>query len=140
MADVIVLELADEADLPDLQALLKRLAARASCRIVEQKYADGTRCRYGLASFEQVKYAIKAIKKFNQKKLLGVPVTVRQYFHRSYQNERRVLNWRELPWDGPERRLGERRRKLASAINLNHDPMAGILAVETADGLILESK
>ncbi len=139
MIDVIVFALPDEAEVADLQSFVKGLANKGIFRIKEMRYANGSRLRYGLISFEQPKHATKAIKKFNQKKLLGEPVTVRQYVHRSYQNERRALNWRDIPWRGPDRRKIERRKNLLRAGSEGVDSLSGILAVETARGTVLKS-
>ena len=114
--DLIILELPEEAEVSDLKTLFRGLADKAEFKIVFQRYVDGSHCRYGIAKFKLPKPGKKAIRKFNNKKLLGEPVTVRQFHHRTYQNERRALDWRNKVWDKPERRIAERRRKVINEI------------------------
>lgn len=109
--EVFIGNLADNVSVTDLTAFFKAFANKARIRIVEKRQEDGSRIRYGIANFDTDKLALKAIKKLNQKELRGRAVVLREYIHRSYSNERRALNWRDKPWDGPERRRVERRKK-----------------------------
>jgi len=109
--EVFIGNLAERVTLTELTAFLKAFASKARIRLIEKRQEDGCKIRYGLADFDSDKLALKAIKKLNQKALRGKEVVMREYFHRSYSNERRALNWRDLPWDGPERRRLERRKK-----------------------------
>lgn len=108
--EVFIGNLSERVTLTDLTAFLKTFANKARIRIVDKRQEDGSRIRYGIADFDSDKLALKAIKKLNQKVLRGNPVVMREFFHRRYSNERRALNWREIPWSGPERRKDERRR------------------------------
>lgn len=112
--EVFIGNLAENVTVSDLTVFFKAFANKVRIRIVEKREEDRTRVRYGVADFDSDKLAIKAIKKLNQKELRGRPVVMREYFHRSYNNERRALNWRDKPWGGPERRQVERRKKESS--------------------------
>lgn len=128
--DLIILELAEEAEVSDLKSLFKGLADKAEFKIVIQSYVDGSHCRYGIANFKLPKLGRKSIRKFNNKKLLDAPVTVRQFHHRTYQNERRALDWRNKVWDKPERRIAERRRKVVNNIEDELDIITNNFTVE----------
>ena len=80
------------------------------------KKLDGTQVvhRYGLAYFQQSGEAEKLVERLNGKSVQGNTLQVREFGHRRANNERRRLDWREIPWDGPERRKSERRAWLAS--------------------------
>lgn len=84
-------------------------------QIVEKGSAAG-RIRYGHAVIEPETIARHCIQTLNHHFLNGQPLTVREYFQRSYMNERRALDWREKPWHGPERRADDRRYNQAVAI------------------------
>lgn len=118
--DVFIGNLADGVTLRDLTLFFKAFANKARLRLAEKRHEDGTRIRYAVAEFDSDKLALKAIKKFNGALLRGQRLVLREFFHRSYSNERRALNWRDKPWDGPERRRTERRRKVQS------QPLKGI--------------
>lgn len=109
--EVFIGNLADNVSVTDLTAFFKAFANKARIRIVEKRQEDGSRIRFGIADFDTEKLALKAMKKLNQKELRGKAVVLREYYHRSYSNERRALNWRDRPWNGPERRMEERRKK-----------------------------
>lgn len=121
--DVFIGNLAPNASLTDLIGFFKGFSGKAKIRIVEKRMEDGGRCRYGIAAFESDKLAQKAIKKLNNKPLRGQLVALREYFHRYYYNERRAVNWRELPWEGVERRQQERRRKESRKENDGFDKL-----------------
>jgi RNA recognition motif-containing protein len=112
--EVFIGNLAENVTVSDLTVFFRAFANKVRIRIVEKRQEDRTRVRYAVADFDSDKLAIKAIKKLNQKDLRGRPVVMREYFHRSYNNERRALNWRDKPWNGPERRQVERRKKESS--------------------------
>lgn len=109
--EVFIGNIAPNVTLTDLVGFFKGFSGKAKIRIVEKRQEDGSKIRYGIADFESDKLALKAIKKLNQKPLRGELVVLREFFHRYYGNERRAVNWRDLPWDGVERRQHERRRK-----------------------------
>jgi RNA recognition motif-containing protein len=96
----------------DVMAFLKSFARDARIRMVDQKLENNQRAYYAIADFDSDRLALKAIKKFSGSVLRGEKVMLREYFHRSYSNERRALNWRDQPWTGQERRNHERRLKI----------------------------
>lgn len=112
--EVFIGNLSEKVTLSDLTAFFKAFANKAHIRIVVKRQENGSRVRYGLADFDSDKLALKAIKKLNQKVLRGKSVVMREFYHRRYSNERRALNWRDIPWSGPERRQEERRRQEAA--------------------------
>lgn len=112
--DVFVGNLSPNTTLSDVVAFFKGFAKKARIRMVDQKLENGKRAYYAVADFESDKLALKAIKKLNGGVLRGEKVVMREFFHRSYSNERRAVNWRDKPWDGPERRQSERRQKPAT--------------------------
>ena len=103
----------------DVLAFLKSLARDARIHMVDQKLENSQRAYYAIADFDSDRLALKAIKKFSGGVLRGEKVMLREYFHRSYSNERRALNWRDQPWTGQERRIHERRLKI---MPVNQDP------------------
>ena len=103
------------ANLGELIASFKGFSSKARFRIEQKKREDGTTIRYVVADFDNDKYAEKFIEKYNGSDFHGQALVVREYFHRSYNNERRAVNWREKPWRAGERRRQERRHKEAVA-------------------------
>ena len=122
--EVFIGNLAPNTSLTDLIGFFKGFSSKAKIRLVEKRLEDGNRIRYGIANFESDKLALKAIKKLNQKPLRGQRVVVREYFHRYYANERRAVNWRDIPWEGVERRQQERRRKELDKATDDFDKLA----------------
>ena len=61
-------------------------------------------------------HANKMIKKLHQSLYRGERLEVREYIHRSYNNERRDIGWRNRGWSDGERRGHDRRR-----VPLRHD-------------------
>jgi RNA recognition motif-containing protein len=109
--DVFVGNITPHTTLNDVMSFFKGFAKKARIRMVDQKLENGKRAYYAIAAFDSDKLAQKAIKKLNGVPLNGQRVLLREFVHRSYSNERRALNWRDKPWDGPERRKSERRKK-----------------------------
>lgn len=109
--ELFIGNLPERATTADLAAFFKAFRKKAICRIEERRFTDGSRVRYGRVVFDSDRQAAKAIAKLNGKPLNGTPVVIREFFHRSYNNERRQLGWRDRPWAGEERRSGERRRQ-----------------------------
>jgi RNA recognition motif-containing protein len=62
-----------------------------------------------LASFENKKDALEAIKILDGKPFGGHPLVARLHEGRSASNERRNIHWRTQEWIGEERRKSERR-------------------------------
>lgn len=110
--EVFVGNITSNTTLSDVVYLFKGFAKKARMRMVDKKLQNGERAYYAIAEFDSDKLALKAIKKLNGSILRGQHVVMREFHHRSSNNERRAVNWRDKPWDGPERRASERRKKL----------------------------
>lgn len=109
--EVFIGNIAPNTTLNDVVSFLKGFAKKARIRMVNQRLEDGSHAFYAVADFDADKLALKAIKKLNGSTLHGDTVVMREFVHRSYSNERRAVNWRDRPWNGPERRRDERRKK-----------------------------
>jgi RNA recognition motif-containing protein len=96
----------------DVVEFLKSFARDARIQMVDQQLENNQRSYYAIADFDSDRLALKAIKKLNGGVLNGEKVILREYFHRSYSNERRELHWRDRPWNSLERRDHERRQKV----------------------------
>jgi hypothetical protein len=110
--EVYIGNITPKTTLNDVVNFLKSFAKKASVRLVDHPLEDGGHARYALADFDTDKLALKAIKKLDGAVLHGNTVVMREFIHRSYYNERRAVNWRDKPWNGPERRNLERRQKI----------------------------
>lgn len=108
--ELYVGQLKSKDTIEDLKLLFKGYDKKASFEIIKLKRESGS-LYYGLVNIDSERLARKALKKLNAAMLNGHPVAVREFEYRSGGNERRSLNWRELPWDTTERRLSERRKK-----------------------------
>ncbi|MGM0594551.1 MAG: RNA recognition motif domain-containing protein, partial [Pseudomonadota bacterium] len=102
--DVFIGNITVNTSQTEILSLLKGFAKKARVRMVNQTLESGERAYYAIAEFDSERLARKAIKKLNGTLLHGQQVVLREYVHRSYSNERRAVNWRDRPWDGPERR------------------------------------
>lgn len=107
--DVFIGNITVNTSQTEILSLLKGFAKKARVRMVNQTLESGERAYYAIAEFDSERLARKAIKKLNGTLLHGQQVVLREYVHRSYSNERRAVNWRDRPWDGPERRRSDRR-------------------------------
>ena len=112
--EVFIGNLSSTTTLNDVMHFFKGFAKKARFRMVNHKLETGERSYYAVADFENDKLALKAIKKLNGGVIRGEIVTMREFIHRTYTNERRALNWRDKTWDGPERRRNERRKKVVT--------------------------
>jgi len=98
---------------------LGRLTAATPVRIHKKKAGNGGLYRYGLVYLYSVKDGRKLIRRLDGTGLDGIglraigldgtALVARQFEQRHVSNERRRLDWRRIPWHGPERRKGERR-------------------------------
>lgn len=79
--------------------------------IIEKPGQSGQRTRYGYAEFESDSLGHKAIINNNGRSWRGITIVVRPFRHRSYSNDRRALNWRQMDWSAEERRGADRRGK-----------------------------
>lgn len=109
--DVFVGNLSPRTTLNDLVVFFKGFASETRFQIFDKQFENGSSTRYAIATIEPDKLAEKAIKKLNGTYLNGNQVGLREFLHRSYNNERRAVGWREKPWHDVERRNLERRRK-----------------------------
>lgn len=116
--DLYIGNLPSDVDEAELRAFFKRCGKDKRCRfvIVTKQCKDGAVERYGLAAIEPERAALKALRKFDNARLKDHVVKVREFFHRSYNNERRSPNWRARRWHRPERRRFERRRAVRTSM------------------------
>jgi len=94
---------------PEINSLLKKIDHQNKSRLelpINKHKDSGYFC---VANIVKEKIAQKFIKKFNKKSPYGHPLSIREFVHRSYGNERRAINWREKEWGGVEKRVSERR-------------------------------
>ena len=107
--ELFIGNLRSETRQADLQHFFGRLANNV--KISLRKIKAGTSIDYyAHVNVESEKDALKIIKKFHGKRLNGKPVLIREYEYRAGNNDRRRLNWRNIIWNNPERRVNERRR------------------------------
>jgi hypothetical protein len=85
------------------------LAAGTPVKIYKKQAGNGDRYRYGLAHLKSEKEGRKLIRRLHGAEMRGNSLEAREFGHRRASNERRRLDWRSVPWRGPERRKGERR-------------------------------
>ena len=97
--------IATEQDLHDLA----RLDGATRARIYKKQDGKGGLHRYGLVYLKTDNDGRKLIQRLQGAVCRGQTLEVREFGHRSASNERRRLDWREVSWDGPERRQRERR-------------------------------
>lgn len=114
--------LPDQIDDYDLRKFFQIVGNQAGFRIVTHDTGGGRLQRYGLAEIDDEKLAFQLKARFNGKLFKDSIISVREYTHRSYSNDRRALNWRQMDWQGEERRRDDRRggslrhRRTASAV------------------------
>jgi RNA recognition motif-containing protein len=109
--ELFIGNLAPTANLGELVAFFKGFNKMARFRAEQKKLEDGTQVRYVVAAFENDKYALKMMTKFHGEVFHGRELVIREYLYRSYNNERRAVNWRDKPWRAGERRRDDRRYK-----------------------------
>lgn len=108
----------------DLRKFMGVSGSEARFRVIEKAGKNGRRIRYGYAEIEPAKLAIKVMSKNHGREWLGNKIVLREFRHRSYSNERRSLNWREVEWQGDERRQVDRRGKGRLSRTSHTDPVA----------------
>lgn len=69
----------------------------------------GQEYRYGIATIEPDRSALRIISRLQKRVFRGHPISVREYNNRSYSNDRRSVSWRAVQWEPTERREQERR-------------------------------
>lgn len=97
--------------LPKSRAEKRRSVSLPRYEVVE--VAGENPARYGHVVLYPESLARQVITDLRGATLRGEPVYVREFYHRAYINDRRLLGWRNRHWDTVERRTGERRQGLA---------------------------
>lgn len=93
----------------DLRKLFRIEGEQVSFKIVTSDGGHNKAHCYGLASFDSDKLARQVARHFNGMPFKDKRIVVKEFTHRTYSNERRALNWREIEWDKAERRNLDRR-------------------------------
>lgn len=78
-------------------------------RIIKKRNRGGNLYRYGLVHARSERDGLKVIRRVHGRNCMGTRLVAREFGQRRVGNERRRLDWREVPWTGMERRLSERR-------------------------------
>lgn len=120
--DLYIGPLAPEADLHQLAEFCGRHARGARLELREQPVPGRPPRRFGILHLSSERRARKAQRALDGRELAGRPVTVREFVHRAYANDRRTLHWRRKVWQEVERRQGERR---AAAVRPASDDALG---------------
>lgn len=107
--DVFIGNLPKNVSRVALERLLTPFDRRVRISLQQQQDKAGAMVGYALCTFTTERAARKAIAKLDGYHLFGQTLAVHEYRHRSYSSERRDVGWRNRPWDGVERRGGERR-------------------------------
>ncbi len=92
-----------------LQFWKKRSPQQLSFKIVN-KHVEGHLYHYAIANVGPSEMGPEFIELLDQQLFNNVPLDVREYYSRSYMNERRATNWRDRPWSDIERRQADRRQ------------------------------
>lgn len=129
--DVFVGNLPGTITLADMERLMRPFDGKVQVKLEQKQYKEGGVVCFGVCAFSSERLARKAIKKLDGTLLFGRTLSVREYLYRSYSNERRALGWRTRPWDGEERRGGERRN--GTALADPDDMFASTTVVESDD-------
>ena len=129
--EVIICNLSANISKIDLLELLKSFRKYMELKMVNTHYEDGSTFHFAVATFKADKQALKVIKKFNGALFKGERLVVREYIHRSYNNEKRALNWRQRAWQSNERRCHDRRRK--EMVLKQDDPFAESVGEKSVD-------
>lgn len=109
--ELFIGNLPPDTNLGEIIALFKGFNSKGRFHLKQKKLEDGTTIRFVVAEFDNDKYALKLLEKFSGAMFRGCALVIREYVYRSYNNERRAVNWREKPWRAGERRRIDRRLK-----------------------------
>jgi len=94
----------------DLWRLGQLSDGNAKVRVFKKPGPEGHMLRYGLLQVDSDFEARRVMHRLRLARLDGGPLRVRPFVDRhASANERRATDWRERPWEGLERRQGERR-------------------------------
>ena len=85
------------------------LAAGLIPRIIKKHDGNGGVHRYALVQTRSEREGHRLIGRVQGRICHQHSLIVREFRIRTAGNERRRLDWREIPWDGTERRVAERR-------------------------------
>lgn len=105
--------LSDKVSIDDLHRLFRGFGRNLQFRFEFRILDDGGKARYAVVEFDSERLARKAIDKLRHTPLYGQPLIIHEYVHRSYNNERRAVGWRNRQWPGNERRSNDRRNHAA---------------------------
>jgi RNA recognition motif-containing protein len=105
---IFIGNISPEVTANDLASLGQRYAGMP-VRIHKKQDGNGGLYRYGLVHLNSEKDGRKLIRLLHGTGWHGCRLEVREFGYRRSGNERRRLDWRNVPWHGPERRKGERR-------------------------------
>ena len=94
--------------LPKSRAQKRRSITSPQYKVVEAAGENAT--HYGHVVLYPDSLARRAIIKLQGATLRGEPIFVREFIHRAYINDQRLIGWRYRRWSGVERRLSERRQ------------------------------
>ena len=78
-------------------------------RIIKKHDGSGGVHRYALVQTRSEREARRLIGRVHGRTCHDHRLVAREFMNRTAGNERRRLDWREIPWAGPERRVAERR-------------------------------
>lgn len=123
--ELFIGNLPPNTSLGELIAFFKGFSSKADFHLKQKKLDNGTTVLYAVVGFVNEKYALKLLEKYAGTEFNGHELMIREYSHRSYNNERRAVNWREKPWRAGERRTNDRRIKESVP---KHDEFEDILA------------
>lgn len=107
--ELFIGNLPENTTLAQVVAYFKGLSGKVRFQVHQKKLEDDTIVCFAVADFDNDKYAAKFAERYAGSIFYGRKLTVREYVHRSYNNERRAVNWREKPWRAGERRVSDRR-------------------------------
>ena len=125
--ELFVGNLPPNTGLGELIAFFKGFSSKGDFHLKKKTLDNGETVFYAVIGFENDKYAEKLLEKFSGREFKGRVLDIREYYHRSYNNERRAVNWREKPWRAGERRRNDRRLIEGQPVS-NRDDFEDIVA------------
>lgn len=78
-------------------------------RVIKKQDGSGSLYRYALLQTRSEREGRRLIGRLHGRTCHDHILIAREFNNRTAGNERRRLDWRELSWEGPERRVSERR-------------------------------
>jgi len=78
-------------------------------RVIKKHDGNGGVYRYALVQTRSERDGHRLIARVQGRTCHDHRLVAREFMNRTAGNERRRLDWREIPWSGPERRVAERR-------------------------------